>query len=106
MAKASFSELINSDRPTLVDFYAEWCGPCKMMKPVLEQLKNEVGDKARIIKIDVDKNPELANLFKIRGVPTMALFRKGELKWMQAGAVPAAQLHAVIDQYAREPVNP
>lgn len=105
MAKASFSELIGSDKPTLVDFYAEWCGPCKMMKPVLEQLKNEIGEKARIIKIDVDKNPDLANLFKIRGVPTLAVFKSGELKWMQPGMATTDQLHAVIDQFANQPVT-
>lgn len=105
MAKASFSELINNDRPTLVDFYADWCGPCKMMKPVLEQLKNEIGDKARIIKIDVDRNPDIANLFRIRGVPTLALFKNGELKWIQPGMATTAQLHALIDQHTHEPVG-
>lgn len=99
MAQASFSELVKSEKPTLVDFYAEWCGPCKMMKPILEQLKGSVGEKARIIKIDIDKNPALANLFQIRGVPTLALFKKGELKWLQAGVVQVGQLERVIDQY-------
>jgi thioredoxin 1 len=105
MAQASFSQLINSDKPTLVDFYAEWCGPCKMMKPILEQLKNTIGNKARIIKIDVDKNQALANLFQIRGVPTLALFKKGDLKWMQAGVVQVSQLEKVIDQYVEERIN-
>jgi thioredoxin 1 len=73
-----------------------------MMKPVLEQLKNSVGEKARIIKIDVDKNPALAEMFQIRGVPTLALFKLGELKWVQAGVVPAHQLQQVIDQYAAQ----
>jgi thioredoxin 1 len=97
--------LINGDKPTLVDFYAEWCGPCKMMKPVLEELKNTVGDKVRIIKIDVDKNQSLANMFQIRGVPTLALFKKGELKWMQAGVLTVSQLQKVTDQFAGEPAN-
>lgn len=105
MAQASFSELINGDKPTLVDFYAEWCGPCKMMKPVLEELKNTVGDKVRIIKIDVDRNQALANTFQIRGVPTLALFKKGELKWMQAGVLTVNQLQNVVNQFSREPVN-
>lgn len=100
MAKATFSELINSEKPTLVDFYAEWCGPCKMMRPILEELKETVGEKVRIIKIDVDKNPAVADLFKIRGVPTLALFKKGELKWLQAGVAQVNQLQSIIDQYA------
>ena len=100
MAQASFADLINNDTPTVVDFYAEWCGPCKMMKPILEQVKTNVGDRVRIIKIDVDKNQALAEMFQIRGVPTLALFKKGELKWIQPGVVQAQQLESIIDQYA------
>jgi thioredoxin 1 len=99
MAQASFSTLVKSEKPTLVDFYADWCGPCKMMKPILEQLKNQVGDDARIIKIDVDKNPTIANLFQVKGVPTLALFKKGELKWKQSGVVQVEYLKRIIDQY-------
>lgn len=105
MAQASFSELVNSDRPTLVDFYADWCGPCQMMKPVLEQLKNEIGDKARIIKIDVDRNPELVKLFRITGIPTLALFRSGELKWIQPGVASVHQLQTVINRFSAEQVD-
>jgi thioredoxin 1 len=97
---ATFTELINGDTPLLVDFFAEWCGPCKMMTPVLEQLKKSVGNKATIIKIDVDKNPGVAQKFNIQGVPTFILFKKGEPKWRQAGMVQLRQLEQVINQFS------
>ena len=94
-----FSDLINSEKPTLVDFFAEWCGPCKTIKPILEDLKSKVGDSSSIIKIDVDKNPQVASAYQIQGVPTLILFKKGEVVWRQSGVVMANKLEQIIKQH-------
>jgi thioredoxin 1 len=95
----NFNDIINSEQLTLVDFFATWCGPCKMMHPVLEQLKDELGESIRIIKIDVDKNNSLAMNYRVQSVPTLMLFRKGEMLWRQSGALPLSALKNLIEQF-------
>jgi len=97
---SSFREIIQSTKPVLVDFSAEWCGPCKMMAPILKEAKDAVGEKATIIKVDVDRNRETAEQFRIQGVPTLILFKNGEVKWRQSGVVAASTLVQLINQYA------
>jgi len=93
---SKFNDIINESRPVLVDFYAEWCQPCKMVSPILDEVKKAMGEKVRIIKIDVDKNPSIATKYHIRGVPTLMLFKSGQLKFNQAGVIPAEQIKELI----------
>lgn len=93
------SDIIQSSQLTLVDFYATWCGPCRMMHPVLEQLKKELGDSIRIVKVDVDKNEAVAMQMRIQSVPTLMIFKEGEMKWLQSGVMPSSELKRVIAQF-------
>lgn len=98
--KRTFNEIIQGDVPVLVDFSAEWCGPCKMMKPILQELAGRVRGEAKILKIDVDKNPSVSQAYQIQSVPTLILFRNGKILWRQSGVHNANQLEAVIRQFA------
>lgn len=95
----TFSEIIAGDTPVLVDFFAEWCGPCKMMKPILHELKSLTGDKTTIIKVDVDKSQEIAAHYGIQAVPTLIIFKNGEVVWRQSGVMPANQLYQILSKY-------
>ena len=93
-----FTEIINSDTPVLVDFSAEWCQPCKMMAPILQNVKSMIGDKVRILKVDIDRNRAVADAYQIQSVPTLIIFKNGTVKWRQSGVVPADYLRKVLDQ--------
>ena len=95
----SFSEIIKSDKPVLVDFSAEWCGPCQMLGPILNDLKQRVKNKATIVKVDVDKNQKLARSLRIQSVPTLVIYQKGQIKWRQSGVRQAAELENILNQF-------
>lgn len=95
----NFNETINSPHPVLVDFYAEWCGPCKMMKPILEEVKKIMGDSIQIVTIDVDKHESLANSFQIQSVPTLMVFKNGMMLWRQSGVIRTNQLTQLLQQF-------
>ncbi|WP_026753077.1 thioredoxin [Sediminibacter sp. Hel_I_10] len=98
--KSSFNEIINDETPVLVDFFADWCGPCKALAPILKEVKAELGEGVKIVKIDVDKNQPLAAKYQVRGVPTMVLFKKGQQVWRQSGVVQKNDLIKVITSHS------
>ncbi|QYA24786.1 thioredoxin [Gramella sp. MT6] len=93
--KSSFNEIIKGDTPVLIDFYADWCGPCKSLAPILKEVKSELGEKVKIVKIDVDKNQSLAAKYQVRGVPTMMIFKDGKQLWRESGVLPK---HVIVDK--------
>ena len=97
--KETLGEIIEGNKPVLIDFTAEWCGPCKMMKPILEELRQRMGDKIRILKIDIDRSPVVSDAFNIQSVPTLMLIQKRNILWRQSGVMQANQLEKIIDQF-------
>lgn len=95
---SDFNELINSDKPTLVDFWAPWCGPCKMMTPIIEETKTKLGDKATVLKVNVDENKEVSIKYGIRSIPTLVLFQKGQPIWRQSGVVQSSKLVEEVEK--------
>jgi thioredoxin 1 len=98
----TFAGIISGNKPVLVDFSAEWCGPCKMMPPILKELKNKLGDTVTILKMDIDRNPAVAASYQIQSVPTLIVFQNGQIKWRQSGVLPAAQIQSVLEGILRQ----
>lgn len=98
--KSNFSSIIDSNIPVLVDFFADWCGPCKMLSPILKDVKTELGDKVKIVKIDVDKNQALAAQYQVRGVPTILLFKNGKQLWRQSGVLQKNDIINIINSHS------
>ncbi len=101
--KATFNEIINGTTPVLVDFFAEWCGPCKMMSPILKDFAAQMGDRVRVLKIDVDKNEKLSNTYKIKSMPTFLIFKEGKVVWRHTGTIQKKQLEQVVNQLNTQP---
>ena len=97
---SKFSEIINQEKPVLVDFFAEWCGPCKMMSPILKDVKNSLEDKVSILKIDVDKNQAIAAKYQVRGVPTLIIYKEGKQVWRQSGVVQKKDLVSILNRFS------
>lgn len=97
--KETFNDIISADKPVLIDFSAEWCGPCKMMPPILQELRQRMGDKIRILKIDIDKSPAMSQAFNVQAVPTLMLIRNRNILWRQSGVIQANQLEAILNQF-------
>lgn len=98
--KSNFNQIINSSNPVLIDFFAEWCGPCKMLAPILKQVKEELGDAIKIVKIDIDKNQPLTSKYQVRGVPTMMLFKNGKQLWRQSGILQKNDIISIITSHS------
>ncbi len=96
--KETFNEIIQGETPVLVDFFAEWCGPCKMMSPILKDFANQMGDRVRVLKVDVDKNAKLSDIYRVKSMPTFLLFHKGQVVWRHTGTVQKKQLEQVLNQ--------
>ncbi len=96
---SEYTNIIKGTKPVLVDFFAEWCGPCKAMKPILSDVKSKIGDQAIILKVDIDKNPALANAYGIQGVPTLIIFKEGEIKWRESGVRQAGEILSLLKQH-------
>jgi len=93
---AKFDEILNTEKPVLIDFYADWCQPCKMVSPILAEIKKEFGDQLKIVKINVDKNQQLSSRYNIRSIPTLMLFKNGEIKFSKAGVIPASEIKRIV----------
>lgn len=96
--KGNFHKLINGEKPVLIDFHAEWCGPCKMLAPIIKEVAQEIGEKVRVIKIDIDKNQALAQKYQVRGVPTLALFKDGKIIWRESGVKTKHQIVSSVEE--------